>query len=49
MAKWLDMAAHLKNTGYDVRIKDDFAEGMDRSAYAKYITKGRSYGGRKIE
>ena len=31
------VATHLKNAGYDVRIKDAFAEGMDWGAYAKYI------------
>ncbi|MFH2119877.1 MAG: cobalamin-dependent protein, partial [Pseudomonadota bacterium] len=33
----LYVATHLKNAGYDVRIKDAFAEGMDWGAYAKYI------------
>jgi anaerobic magnesium-protoporphyrin IX monomethyl ester cyclase len=33
----LYVATYLKNAGYDVRIRDVFAEGMDWSDYAKYI------------
>ena len=33
----LYVASHLKNAGYDIRIKDAFAEGMDWQAFADYI------------
>lgn len=33
----LYVATHLKNAGYDIRIKDAVAEGMDWGVYAKYI------------
>ncbi|MDP2840578.1 MAG: hypothetical protein Q8O11_11035 [Syntrophales bacterium] len=33
----LYVATHLKNAGYDVRIKDAFAEGMDWGAYRQYV------------
>lgn len=33
----LYVASHLKKAGYDVSIKDAFAEGMDWKTYASYI------------
>jgi hypothetical protein len=33
----LYVATYLKNAGYDVRIKDASAEGMDWGAYQKYV------------
>ena len=33
----LYVATYLKKAGYDVRIKDAFAEGMDWGAYQKYV------------
>ena len=33
----LYVATYLKKAGWDVKIKDAFAEGMDWDAYAKYI------------
>lgn len=33
----LHVATHLKNAGYEVRLKDAFAEGMDWGDYEKYI------------
>jgi anaerobic magnesium-protoporphyrin IX monomethyl ester cyclase len=33
----LYIATHLKNAGYDVRIKDAFAEGMDWVAFQRYV------------